>query len=308
MRSRRLVYLLMSCVVTLWGGAFVAIRILVRHASPYTVTLLRFALTTAGLLVVSAIVRPDHPRLERRDRGRLVVLAITGVAVYHLSLNYGERFVSATVASLIVASFPVLVALGARLVLKETIGPRKWAGIALALAGVVILVLWGTPGAELSIEKGLGAAVTILAPLAWTVYTIGGKPMVRRYGALPLTTWAMSLGTLLVAPLAIGPTLRDVSGLTLGDWGWLAFLAFLCSVFAYTVWLYALEIVEASELAVWVYLIPLLALGWAAIVLGERPTAFAILGGAMVLAGVILTERVAGRVGQADGEARVSTR
>jgi len=132
--------------------------------------------------------------------------------------------------------------------------------------------------------------------------------MVRRYGALPLTTWAMSLGTLLVAPLAIGPTLRDVSGLSLGDWGWLAFLAFLCSVFAYTVWLYALEIVEASELAVWVYLIPLLALGWAAIVLGERPTAFAILGGAMVLGGVILTERVAGRVGQADGEARVSTR
>jgi len=293
-RSRRVVYALMTSVVCLWGGAFIAIRILVRDASPYTVTLLRFVLTTAGLLVTLALVRPEKRRLEPRDRGALVLIAVTGVGVYHLALNYGEQYVSASVAALIVASFPVMVAIGSRLVLDERITRTKWTGIGLALLGVVILVLWGTPGAELSIE--FGAAVTALAPLAWTVYTIAGKPLVAKYGALRLTTWAMGLGTLLVTPFAIGPTLADLPGLSLSDWGWLAFLAFLCSTYAYTIWLYALDVLEASELAVWIYLVPLLSLVWAAVVLDETPTAYALIGGAMVLGGVILTQRVASRV------------
>jgi len=304
-RSRRVVYALMTSVVCLWGGAFIAIRILVQQASPYTVTLLRFVLTTAGLLVALAVVRPEKRRLDPEDRGKLVLLAVMGVAVYHLALNYGEQFVSASVAALIVASFPVMVAISSRIVLKEQIGSTKWAGIALAFLGVVILVLWGTPGAELSIAGGLGAAVTALAPLAWTVYTIAGKPLVAKYGALRLTTWAMGLGTLLVAPFAIGPTLEDLPRLSISDWGWLAFLAYLCSTYAYTIWLYALDVLEASELAVWIYLVPLLSLAWAAVVLDERPTLFALLGGAMVLGGVILTERVASPV---EASARVKQR
>lgn len=285
----------MSSVVVLWGGAFVAIRILVADASIWTVTFLRFVLTTAGLLAALAVVRPRRRRIERGDRGKLLVLAITGVAAYHLSLNYGERFVSANVAALIVSSMPVMVAVMSRLVLDEEISATKWAGIVLALAGVGLLVAKGTPAAELSVGSGLGAAVTAIAPISWAIYTVSGKSLVAKYGALPLTTWAMGLGTLLIAPFALGPTLADLPDLSPSDWGWIVYLALLCSTFAYTIWLYALEWLAASELAPWVYLVPLLGIVWAWAVLEERPTPFAILGGAMVLVGVILAERVAGR-------------
>jgi drug/metabolite transporter (DMT)-like permease len=294
--SRRRIYLLLSCVVISWGGAFTAIRILVQDASVFTVSFLRFVLTTLGLVAVSAVMRPEWRPVERADRGKVVVLALTGVAIYHVSLNYGERFVSADVASLIVASMPVMVALLSRFFLKERIGPTKWLGIFVALTGVVVLITKGVPGARLEVESLGGAAVVALAPLSWAIYTIVSKPLVSKYGPLPLVTGAMALGTLMLAPLGIPAALHDLGGLSLGDWGWLAFLAVACSTFAYAVWFYALEVLSPSEVAVWVYFVPLAALVWAAVVLDERLTWFIGIGGALVLAGVVLTERVAVRV------------
>ncbi len=294
--NRRLIYLGLVVVVVVWGGAFTAIRILVRHASVFTVGFLRFVLTTAGLLVVMAVLKPERRRIEPADRGRVLLLALTGVVIYHLSLNYGEHSVSADVASLIVASMPVMVALLSRFWLRERLGRTKWAGISIALAGVVLLVTKGTPGASLEITNVGGAAIVALAPLSWATYTVASKPLVAKYGPLPLLTLAMGLGTLLLAPVGLPSTIRDLGRLSLGDWGWLAFLAFACSTFAYAVWFYALRALRPSEVAVWVYFVPLTALAWAALVLDERLTAYVLLGGAMVLAGVILTERVAARV------------
>ena len=285
----------MSLLVVLWGGAFVAIKILLRDVSAETIAFLRFVLTTLGLLAVMAIVRPERIPIQPRDRGKILLLGFMAVFVYHLALNIGERFVSANVASLIIASMPVMVAIASHLALGEAITPTKAGGIALALAGVVVLALFGTPGAHLEVRGVVGTLTVAIAPAAWAVYTIMGKPLVPKYGALRLTTIAMATGTVLLAPVAIGPTIADLGALTPSDWGWLAFLAFGCSVYGYTVWLYALRALDASQVAVWVYLIPVAALVWAAVVLAEPVTMFLLLGGAMVLGGVVLTERVAPR-------------
>jgi drug/metabolite transporter (DMT)-like permease len=293
--ERRRIYVLLTLVVISWGGAFTAIRILVQDVSVFTVSFVRFALTTIGLLAVSAVMRPERRPIQRADFGKVLVLALTGVVIYHVSLNYGERYVSADVASLIVASMPVMVALLSRSFLKERIGPRKWLGIGIALSGVVVLITKGAPGATLEVESLGGAAVVTLAPLSWATYTIVSKPLVSKYGPLPLVTVAMALGTLLLAPVGIPAALHDLGRLTPGDWVWLVFLALACSTFAYAVWFYALEVLAASEVAVWVYFVPLAALVWAAIALDERLTWFIAIGGALVLAGVILTERAAAR-------------
>lgn len=276
-----------------------AIRELVRHASASSVALLRFALTLAGLLLVMAVVRPQGSALAREDRWRVAALGFTGVAVYHLALNYGEHFVSANVASLIVASMPVMVAVLSRMFLKEDVNAAKWTGIVIALTGVVVLVLWGTPGGGLSVKNGLGAVVTALAPISWATYTIVSKPLVGRYGALRVTTWGIAAGTAMLVPVSLVPTLHDLGRLNATDWWWLVFLALACSVFAYLVWFYALGRLEPSEVAVWVYFVPLCAAGWGAVVLGERITPWVALGGAMVLAGVVVTERVAPRLARA---------
>jgi drug/metabolite transporter (DMT)-like permease len=290
---RHLLPVLLGTVIALWGGAFVAIRIVVRDASPLTVGFIRFVLTSAGLIVVTAVVRPPRRPLDRSDWPKVLLLGVCGVGVYHLSLNYGEQFVSADLASLIVAAMPVMVALLSRAVLHEEVNATRWAGIGIALAGVVVLIFLGTGGEQVRVDSLTGAAVVVLAPTAWAIYTVVSKPLVAKYGALRLTTIAMVTGTLLIAPIGVPESLSEIGHLTLSDWGWLAFLAFGCSTYAYTVWFYALGRMPASSLAPWVYLVPVSSITWAAIVLGERVTAFLALGGVMVLGGVIIAERVA---------------
>ncbi|MDP9295357.1 MAG: DMT family transporter [Actinomycetota bacterium] len=293
--------ILLGTVIVLWGGAFVAIRIVVRDASPLTVGFLRFVLTSAGLIAVTAVVRPPKRPLERADWPKILLLGVCGVGVYHLSLNYGEQFVSADLASLIVASMPVMVALLSRAVLQEDVNVTRWAGIGIALAGVVVLIFLGTGGEHIRVESLTGAAVVVLAPTAWAIYTVVSKPLVAKYGALRLTTIAMVTGTVLIAPAGIPAAISDAGRLTLSDWGWLAFLAFGCSTYAYTIWFYALGLMPASSLAPWVYLVPIASISWAAIVLGERVTPFLAVGGAMVLGGVFLAERIAPRSSSGTG-------
>ncbi|HYU58899.1 MAG TPA: DMT family transporter, partial [Actinomycetota bacterium] len=291
---RSFVHLQLVSVALLWGGAFVAIKDLVGTVSPVTVTTLRFLLTGATYGLLLAIWPPARARIDRRDRGRLLVLAVTGTAGYHLALNTGERFVSAGVASLIVASMPVMVALLSARILRERIGAVKRAGIGLALAGVVLLTLYGTPGTRLELRNLGGALIAVLAPVCWAIHTVIAKPMASRYGAIPVTAQAVTIGSVLLLPFGAPATLADLPRLTGGDWAWLAFLAFGCTVYAYLIWNAALRRMEASTVAAYVYLVPVSSLAWAAIVLGERLTAFAAFGGALVLAGVILTERGTG--------------
>jgi drug/metabolite transporter (DMT)-like permease len=291
---RKVVSLLLAAVVVQWGLAFVAIRILVDHASAVTVTLLRFWITSAALAVAVAVVRIRVPRIARGDRWKVLLLALLGVSVYHLALNYGEHFVSAGVASLIVASMPVMAAILATAVLGERIDRVKAMGIGLALFGVMILVLGGSDG-ELRVDNVGGALVTAIAPLSFATATVTGKPLVRRYGALPLTATTVILGTILLTPFALPTTLSDLSRLSGSDWAWLAFLGLGCTAFAYLVWFYALEALDASSVAAWVYLVPPCSLVWAALILDEPVTVLGAMGGVLVLGGVFLAERVSPR-------------
>src|SRR5918999_64760 len=134
MRRSTLSFLLLS-VMAQWGLAFVAIRVLVDHASAVTITLIRFLIAGAALAGVMALV---------------------SVITYHLALNFGEHYVSAGVASLIVAAAPVMTAVLSARVLHEHIPPAKALGIAAALAGVAVLVVGGADG-DLRIENVGGA-------------------------------------------------------------------------------------------------------------------------------------------------------
>ncbi len=294
-RSTLPYHLALLGVAALWGGAFVAIRNLDasgRISAP-SITLLRFALTAVAMLPIALTRRV---RIARQDRWRVGVMALLGGLVYHLALNEGERFVSAGVASLIVACTPVIVAILAVRFLGERLTPIRTAGIALAATGVAVLVIWGSGGGSLHVQNLLGALVVLIAPAAWAVSTVVGKPAAQRYDPIGLTALTMVLSALLIVPFTLPAAIRDVPGLTGGDWLQLAYLAFGCTALAYMVWYVALRHLQATTVAGYIYLVPPFALAWAALFLGERLTAAGVVGGVMVLAGVLVAERLAPRM------------
>src|SRR5256886_17514612 len=137
----------MLFVVLVWGLAFVAIKQALVYMSWITLTFLRFAV--AAMLFVGSLAarRQLRPAPRRADLPRLTLLAFVGFTGYHLFLNLGETdpTVTAGTAALIIASTPAFIAVLAASLLRERLRRFQVQGIALAFAGLGVMIFLARP-------------------------------------------------------------------------------------------------------------------------------------------------------------------
>ena len=129
---------------------------------------------------------------------RILLASAGGVTAYHLALNEGERTTASGVAALIVALAPAATLALSLAVGLERFAPRRIAGIALAFAGVVVVVVLGS-GAHFSLHGLRGPLLVLVAPLTFAVYNVLYKPLLGRYD-LPALTAAGGLDGLAPVP------------------------------------------------------------------------------------------------------------
>ncbi len=285
-----MVHVLMLIHSALSAGTYLAAKRALGELSPFELALVRFVLAGA---VYTALLLRSPPRLPRRD-----LLAMAGLGLVAVPLNQGFFLAGLARttpghAALLYALTPVFVLLGARVRLGERAGPARTAGIALAFAGVVVvLAARGLLGGEEAWNGLLGDLMVLLGVLAWAVYIVLGKPYAERYGAVTTTGLSLVIGTLLYLPLGLAASdLGRFRALSPGGWAAVAYLVVLTSVVSYLIYYWALRRAEAGRVAIWSNTQPVLTalLAWA--LHGERLTASFVAGGVMVLAGVVLTER-----------------
>ena len=282
-------YGMLGALSLVWGFAFVGIKEVVHEISPSTLTILRFVIADVCLIAVMVFVPSTRPRFAKRDWWRVAVLAITGVPMYHLSLNWGEQRTSASVASLIVATAPVMVALMSAAVLRERTTARRWLGIALAFGGVAVLAFSnGSNGSSTSL---VGVAVSVLAPISWAIYTIVAKPLTERASSIQVTAGGMLLGSLTLVPFVSGRTVDEIRSLSAGGWWWMIQLGVLSSVAGYFIFVWALHRMDATTVAVFLYAVPVVALLASWVVLDEKLGLPVVLAAALVIAGVSLAQQ-----------------
>ena len=284
-------YILVSLVVLAWGNAFVAIKYLLVdvHFSAMQLTAVRYLpAAVLSLLIVLVAYAPKMIFAVWRSEWKGIALyGITGVLGYNIALNFGETRIAAGAASLIVGLSPIMTLLASRIFLKEKITVRKVAGIAAAFAGLFIVVRWGTHE-TIDFSYLVGVLVTLGAPVSWAVYTIVGKPMVTREDPNLVTLSAIIWGSLPL--LFFLPPAAMYSAIPLNGWMALAFLTFICTVFGFLVWSWALRHTEAARLGAVVYLIPLVTIVSGMFILGEKMTLGLAIGGIILIGGVVLAE------------------
>jgi len=282
------VVVVMSSVILVWGAAFSGIKVLLETLSPGGLTAGRLVISAIVFTVMLPFLGSGKPRREPGDLWRLVVIGLTGAAGYHLAINWGEQYISAGVASLVVATMPVMVAVLAATVLKERLGRTGVLGVLVALAGVTLLVLGSEGG--LQARSVIGVLVTLLAPACWAVYTTVSKPLSARYDGVRLNLLGAWLGAVIVLPLGFGDVSR-LGSLDGRGWFWLLYLGIFSSAVSYVAYVWALQRWTASGVASFVYLVPVSSLVWAWLLLGEVPAPLSLVGGGAVIAGVILVQR-----------------
>jgi drug/metabolite transporter (DMT)-like permease len=210
----------------------------------------------------------------------------TGMTGYQLLLNTGEVRVPAGTASLLVATFPVLTTVLGGLVLGERLAADQWAGVAVAFTGAGLIAITERDGLGISPSAllVLGAAACLAA------FTVLQKPLLARVSPVAATCHATWAATLLALPLGGGlPAALD--RLTAAGVVALLWLGVGASAVGFVTWALALRYLSASVAASSLYLGPPLTVMIAWGLLGERPVAVALTGGALCLVGVLLTQR-----------------
>jgi drug/metabolite transporter (DMT)-like permease len=271
--------------IVLWASAFVAIRHVGHVVSPGALTLGRLVAGSVVLGLVMLTRRQPVP--ARRHWPRLVSAGVLWFALYSVALNAAERRIDAGTASMLVNIGPVFIAVMAGLFLGEGFPRRLLVGTAVSLAGVVVIGLATSGGANADL---VGVLLCLLAAASYSIAMVAQKPLLADLPGLQVTWLCCTIGAVVCLPF--GPQLaRELNAADLSTWWWVAYLGVFPTAIGFTTWAYALARTSAGRLGATTYLVPPVAilLSWG--LLGETPVALALLGGALCVGGVYLSRR-----------------
>ncbi len=255
---------------------------------PFVFAFYRFVIAAAILLLITRLSKHDKP-IEKRDYWKIIGLGVIIIPFNQVAYLYGQSLTGAGHASLLFATTPIWIFILALIHLKERLHLRRGIGIVVAVIGVGVIMFGGA--VKIGQEYLIGDLIILLSVLAWSYYTILGKPLVRKYGAFRVTAYALSFGALLYIPFGLYEAVKmDYSQTTVGAWLSVLFMAIGISVVAYVLWYWVLKHIEASRMAVFHNIQPVIATVMAYFWLGEPLGAPFVIGGLTVLAGVIVAE------------------
>ena len=286
MSGARLGHWALLAAVTIWGGTYVVTDAALERSGPFTILALRFVVALA-FLAPFAYRRGWRPRQALESR--FILFGLTGI-VLHLALETsGQMFTSPADASLVIASAPAVTAAFAAVLLGERPGPANLLGIALSIAGVLLVSYTPSPGGG-SLAT-LGNIMVFGGVIAWGIFTVQGRRMGGDHSPLVSTTAAVASSLLFLIPLALGeialaePPDLDATGIAA-----ILYLGLLGSGAAFALWNGSLRYVSASSAAGYVNLVPVIGVALA-VAMGHSLGAGQLVGGGIVAAGVWLSSR-----------------
>lgn len=285
----RLPYLALLAQVLISALTYLVAKSALASFGPLEVMLLRAA-GSAPLFALLLWFMPA-PRLPRRDEWLpIIMLGLLGAPLNQGFFLVGLESSTPSHAALLYALTPLLVFIIAALAGHERPSRIKLLGIALAFAGVLIVLS----------ERGLmqqgavlrGDLLIFVGVLSWAVYSIWGRQRASVHGAIRVTSWTILAGTLMSLPL--GAFVLEPAHLAAASataWAGIAYLCVMTSFVAYLLWYAALARIEASKATVWSNLQPVATAALSYIVYATPISSGFALGGVLVLSGVVLTQR-----------------
>jgi drug/metabolite transporter (DMT)-like permease len=271
--------------VAVWGAGYVATKIGLQYAPPFTFLSLRFAFGLLCLLPVVILWRPRWPR----NPMEWLHLAVAGLLMHAVQLggsHYAQYLgMSAGVAALIIACQPLVTAVVASRWLHEQLQPRQWAGVVVGLAGVALVVWHKMDIREVTLGSLVGTLFGLGGVSAATLYQRRFSPRADLKAAA-VVQFAASLAVL--APLAVGVEGFKVhwSGELLAA---IAFLVIFASILGVSVLNYLMRHGAATRVAGMMYLPPVFAVMLEAALFGVVPGGLALAGIAVTCLGVAMT-------------------
>lgn len=285
--DRKKAYLALLVTAFIWGLAPPIIKYSLGFVSTLGFLFYRFLI--AGLVFLLPLLwRLWQQRPTRQQSILYLVLGFLGTPLTLWLLFTGLERTTAIAGSVIWVIAPILVVLGGKLFLKETITRTEQIGITLTLIGTVITIVQPLLETGLAITSNLlGNTLVLAGTCVWALFTLLTKKY-QKLDSFVLSASSFWVGLVVLAPFFT--TTRTV-GLSSQALFGIVYMALFGSVIAYSTYIYGVSKIEASEATIFTYLQPIFSVPLAAVWLKESITLPFLLGAALILAGVFICEK-----------------
>lgn len=273
----------------LFGSSFPFAKPLMAAMDPLFYSASRYLL---GAAVVFAILRLRGRRMGLAGADRRLLLMMAAVfAVFQFGWAFALSRSNASVGAIFMATSPVFGALLASLG-GQRLRPVGWVGIALAFAGVLLVINNSLDGITITLGSLFVNALWLVNAMLWAVYIAKSWPLIGALGPARMFAWIMLVGGLLMLPVGLWGGLQ-MNWADMAPHLWLNYLytALITSTFATTLWNVGMRRLGITRTMIYMYLVPIFAVGIAVVFLGEPMTLARSLGAAAVLGGIWITRR-----------------
>lgn len=291
-QKRRFATILLLVTPALWGVNYLVARLAVDVVAPHALALGRWFLAGVVMLLLSRREVLEKRAAIVREWKQLLVFGLLGMWICGAFVYIGAYTTSATNIGLLYAISPVLIALFSILYLKERMGLAQAAGVALALAGVLHVVLKGHWLTLASLHFSVGDLWILTGALSWTTYALLLKAWPSAFGPAARLALSSMAGVIVLIPFSLVealwfmPTAFSWQGL-----GYTLAVALFPGIGAYLAYDFMQRELGAARVGVVLYLGPLYSAGLAWAVLGEAVRPFHLVGAILILPGIYLATR-----------------
>jgi drug/metabolite transporter (DMT)-like permease len=282
-------------VAALWGGTFIAGRIVAQSLPLMTVAFGRFFVASILLVTIAIKMEGKLPRLNREQILLTAILGLTGIFIYNICFFGALVRVPAGRTSLFVSLTPIVTAILAALIFSERLGLRRWIGIVVALLGAIVVITRGDligGIADISQSLGLGELMMLGAVLSWATYTLISRKVLETLSPIIANTYGTLWGYVFLSIGAVGE-FKDIDWMLL-DWRvWTSvfYLGAFGTVLAF-IWYYqGIKTVGPSRTAIFTNLVPAFGVLFSAVMLSEPILISMVIGGLIAVLGVSLVNK-----------------
>ncbi len=279
-----------ACVYFFWGSTYTAIHIAGLHLAPSLVAACRTLLTTS-LLVILCLTTGRSLRVSRQQLWRLALIGILFMTVNSILLNWAETMVASGIASLLVSTMPIMVAvIEAALPGGEALNKRGWAGTLLGTVGMVALV-WPslrTGSSTPANHHPLAYALLLLAALAFAVGAVLSRKFHFALDPFAATAWQIGSACLCNVVLALAGGTLHTAVWTRNGVAAIVYLSVFGSLVGLSCLTYLLQHVAVTKVSTYAFVNPIVAVLLGVVLLGERLNPSEFLGMAIIIAAVAL--------------------
>lgn len=275
-----------------WGTALVATRVALAEGLGPLPIIATTSTIAAAAVVFFVIVTGHGPSIGRIEMRVGIVMSLLSVTLPFASRSFALQYASAGFVGLATALVPLATAITAHFLLAdEPLKPITMVGLGTALVGVAVLVLSGDSGIGEAGRPGLAGALAMVGVMSVALGSVYAKRHAGEYSVLGVAGVQFTIGAL----LAIGVTLA-VEGLPHGTttvgWASLTYIGLIGTFMPVVLYYWLIRHVTVTYSTIIGYIVPLVAVSIGVLALGEQLQPGIVIGGALILAGVVVTDRL----------------